>query len=270
MAQYAIGDIQGCYKELINLIHKIEFNKNTDTLYLVGDLVNRGSESLEVLRWIYQHQDSIVTVLGNHDFYLLGRYAGVLEPDSQETIGEVINSADASKLIDYLRSRPFVYQNEQFIMTHAGVHPLMDINTLMELNNYAMRYLLSNNYKHFISLMFGNKPNIWSSDLDLEKQIKFLINSSTRMRFLNRSDLSLDYKFKGEIDNLSNKLIPWFKVQFNPSINKRIIFGHWAALGLYQDENVSALDSGCVWGRYLTALNIDSGEIIQVKYNKRK
>lgn len=270
MANYAIGDIQGCYDEFMQLIDKIAFNKSTDTLYLVGDLINRGPQSLKVLEWIYQNQDSIITVLGNHDFYLLGRYSQVITADSDETIKDIINNKNASKLIDYLRQSPLVYQDDKIIMAHAGVHPVLNLNKLMELNKYTMEYLQGNNYPYFISLMFGNKPTLWSDRLDLDKQIKFAINSCTRMRFLNKHDLSLDYKFKGEISNLTENLLPWFNAPFNESINKKIIFGHWAALGLYQDDRVVALDTGCVWGRYLTALNIDTNEIIQVKSNVRK
>ncbi len=188
MARYAIGDVQGCYSQLTKLIDKIGFNPSKDVLYFVGDLVNRGPESYQVLKWIYKNQDNIITVLGNHDIYLLGRYAGVLKADKDETIGELLNAKDAKKLIDYLRARPVVFQDSNYILSHAGIYPKINFNTLIYLNSIISNHLQSNDYAIFIDNIFGNKPNKWSDDLDLIQKMKFIINSSTRMRFLNVED----------------------------------------------------------------------------------
>lgn len=264
MARYAIGDVQGCYSQLIQLIDKIDFNPSRDVLYFVGDLVNRGPESYNVLKWIYKHQDNIICVLGNHDIYLLGRYANVVKPDPEETIGEILLSKEANKLIDYLRRQPLVFHDSNYILSHAGVYPRIDFNTLIYLNNIIGNYLQSSEYALFIDRIFGNKPHYWSNELELIHKMKFVINSTTRMRFLNIQDYSLDYKYKGEFTNKPANLIPWFNVDFDRSINKQIIFGHWAALGFYQDNKVIALDTGCVWGRKLTAINLENLEIFQV------
>lgn len=264
MARYAIGDIQGCYSQFIQLVKKINFNPSVDMLYLVGDLVNRGPESLKVLKWIYRHQDSLVTVLGNHDVFLLGRYAGVIKPDSDETIGDILTAPEAPKLIDWLRRCPIVFHDSDYILAHAGIHPKMDFNKLMTLNNSITQHLQSDSYGAFIATIYGNKPNLWTEKLNHTKQMKFVINSCTRMRLLSTLDFSLDYKFKGELSNNPKNLIPWFKADFHPSIQKKIVFGHWAALGFYHDPKFIALDTGCVWGRKLTAINLDTYEITQV------
>jgi len=264
MARYAIGDVQGCFSQLIQLVDKIGFNPGVDVLYFVGDLVNRGPESYKVLKWIYKNQDNVICVLGNHDIYLLGRYANVLKPDPDETIGEILHAKDSDKLIDYLRRQPLVFHDSNFILSHAGVYPKINFNTLIHLNSIIGNCLQSNDYPFFIHKIFGNKPNFWSDDLDLIHKLKFVVNSSTRMRFLNTSDYSLDYKYKGELADKPAELTPWFNVEFDPSINKTIIFGHWAALGFHQDKKVISLDTGCVWGNKLTAINLENFEIFQV------
>lgn len=264
MARYAIGDIQGCYTQLMQLIDKIGFNPSKDVLYLVGDLVNRGRESLKVLKWVYDNQDNIVCVLGNHDIYLIGRYASVIKADEDETIGEILNTNDAAKLIDYLRRQPLIFHDNEYILAHAGIYPKADFNTLIYLNNVISNHLQSNDYPFFIHKIFGNKPNHWEDSLDLTQKMKFVVNSSTRMRFLKIKDYALDYKNKGNPSNPPEDLIPWFKVKFDKSITKKIIFGHWASLGLYNADNVISLDTGCVWGRKLTAINLENFDIFQV------
>ena len=259
-----MGDVQGCYAQFTQLLAKIDFNPGKDTLYLVGDLVNRGPESLKVLRWVYRHQDCIVTVLGNHDIYLLGRYAGVLEPNTDETIQDILLSTDVSKLIGYMRSCPLIFQDEDYILVHAGIHPSMTMNKIAMLNDSISHYLQADNYDKFIEKIYGNKPNLWSDELSHIKQMRFMINASTRMRFIDANTYAMDYKFKGEVFNHPAELIPWFKVAVNPSIKKKILFGHWAALGFLHSETFIALDTGCVWGRKLTAIDIDTFDITQV------
>ncbi|MCE3268449.1 MAG: diadenosine tetraphosphatase, partial [Burkholderiales bacterium] len=202
-------------------------------------------------------------VLGNHDIYLLGRYANVLKTNPDETITDILQAPDAEKLIDYLIQQPLIFEDNNYILCHAGVYPKINFNTLLYVNSIISTHLQSNNYPFFIHKIFGNKPNFWSDNLDLIHKMKFVINSSTRMRFLNNSNYSLDYKYKGTIDNRPKELIPWFNVALDPSINKKIIFGHWASLGFYHDENVVSIDTGCVWGNKLTAVNLENFDIIQ-------
>lgn len=264
MATYAIGDIQGCYKEFMELLSKINFKPGRDTLYLVGDLVNRGPESLKVLRYIYRHQDSIITVLGNHDIYLIGRYAGVIEAGTDDTINQILEASDSSKLVGYLRSCPLLFQDANYILVHAGIHPSITLNKLSTLNDSISHHLQSDNYDKFITKIYGNKPNLWSDELSYVKQMRFMVNASTRMRFIDTKTYALDYKFKGEVYNHPSELVPWFKIDMNSTIKKKVIFGHWAALGFFHSENFISLDTGCVWGRKLTAINIDNFDIAQV------
>lgn len=264
MARYAIGDIQGCYTELMHLLEAIDFNPGNDTIYLVGDLVNRGHESLQVLQWVYDHQDSVLTVLGNHDIYLLARYYNILAADADETIGDILNYPDNEKLIMYLRHCPVVRKLDDYLITHAGVYPKIPLQKTLELNNNIQEMLLSNDYLAFIKNIYGNKPDSWSEELTLLQQMKFIINASTRMRYLDVDNFSLQYKYKGEILGKPANLIPWFKTEFDPSIDKKILFGHWAALGFYHNNKVVSLDTGCVWGRVLTAFNLDTYEITQI------
>ncbi len=264
MARYVIGDIQGCYDEFIQLVEQINFNPSCDTLYLVGDLVNRGPKSLEVLQWIYQYQDSVISVLGNHDIFLLGRYAKILMPSKDETIQDILQFKQAQKLIDWLRTCPLVFQDRDYILVHAGIYPKISLDTLTNISSEVSKELQSPNYAAFITDIYGNKPNIWDEKLSLTKKMKFITNACTRMRFLNQIDYSLDYKYKGDLANIPDYLIPWFKVDGHPSVQKKILFGHWAALGFYHNPKFISLDTGCVWGKRLTAFNLDTEEIYQI------
>ncbi|MBP9741949.1 MAG: symmetrical bis(5'-nucleosyl)-tetraphosphatase [Burkholderiales bacterium] len=268
MAKYAIGDIQGCYTEFMQLLSKINFNPSVDTLYLVGDVVNRGPQSLQVLEWLYRYQDSIITVLGNHDIFLLGRYAQVVSPNATDTINDILIAPHASKLIDYLRNCPLIFENDKYILAHAGIYPKMDFIYLTAISNHISEILKSANYAKFIEKIYGNKPNSWNETLSPIKQMRFVVNSTTRMRFLDTATFALDYKYKGDLFEHPQNLIPWFKTEMHPSITKKILFGHWAALGFLHTQSFIALDTGCVWGRKLTAINLDTDEIVQISSHK--
>lgn len=264
MARYAIGDIQGCYRQLMELLSLIDFNPSKDVIYSVGDLINRGPQSLEVLKWVYKNQDSFINVLGNHDIYLLARYNHLIKPDAEDTLAEVICDKNIRKYINWLRSCPLIYHDNQFIVVHAGVYPHMDFNELLHLNHSISNHLKASDYARFIEKIYGNKPNCWQADMDTLKKMRFVVNACTRMRLLDNNDFSLDYKFKGPINAAPANLIPWFQVPPDTSITKKIIFGHWAALGFFHDQNYLALDTGCVWGRKLTAVNLENFAITQV------
>lgn len=264
MARYAIGDIQGCYKQLIELTDKIGFSPSRDQLYLVGDLVNRGPQSLEVLQWIYKYQDSIINVLGNHDIYLLARHQGICEPDDDETIHDILNYPQVNKLMDWLKCYSLIVSSPDYILVHAGIYPHLDFNMLLSIDQEFSENLKAHNNKQFLRYIFGNKPNKWSDDLTPYQQMKFLVNSCTRMRYLDPDDYSINYKAKGGLGCQPDNLVPWFKLPFHPTIDKKILFGHWAALGFYHDAKFISLDTGCVWGRRLIAINLDTYELFQV------
>lgn len=268
MARYAIGDIQGCYNEFIKLLAKINFNSGKDVLYLVGDLVNRGPQSLEVLKWVYKNQNSVITTLGNHDIYLLARYNHIVDSNKDDTLHDVIQDKNINKYIDWLRSCSLIYHDSDYILVHAGIYPRMDFNELLHINHSISAHLQSADYPRFIKSIFGNKPNSWDPNYDNTKKMKFVVNSCTRMRFLNKADYALDYKFKGDLSSIPENLIPWFRVGSAETINKKILFGHWAALGLSQENNYISLDTGCAWGRKLTAINLETREISQVSYGE--
>lgn len=264
MSRYVIGDIQGCYDKFLELIFKINFNSGVDSIYLVGDLVNRGPKSLDVLKWVYKYKDSVTSVLGNHDIYLLGRFKGVLENTEYDTLSEVINNKSSSKLINHLRSFPLIINLDDYIIVHAGIYPKINFNILYEYNKLIHTNLTSKNYSEFIKSVYSNKPKRWDASFNELKKMIFTINSCTRMRYLNADDFSLDFSYKGSIADKPESLIPWFKVEFDKSIDRKIIFGHWATLGLFHTPKYISIDTGCVWGRKLTAFNLDTFEITQV------
>ncbi len=264
MAKYAIGDIQGCFDEFSSLLNKISFNPSVDHLYIVGDLVNRGPKSLQVLEYIYNYQDSISIVLGNHDIYLIGRYANVLYKAKEDTLDNLLLSTKASKLIDYLRRSPLIIKTDKYIFVHAGVYPKINFDTLLTLSFDVNSLLMSTVYMDFIKSIYGSQPNYFNEELLEHRKLKFVINSCTRMRFINKKNFSLNLKYKGEISKSNDSLIPWFEITPDSNINQKIVFGHWASLGYFKNNRCIAIDTGCVWGKKLTALDLDTEEIIQV------
>lgn len=264
MARYAIGDIQGCFRELTLLLEKISFNPSKDTLYLVGDIINRGPQSLEVLEWIYKYQDSIICVLGNHELYLIGRYYGIYDETGKDTLNPILNSKKCKKLITWIKSLPLVFLDQDYLLVHAGVYPKFHLNKVMQLNHIVSRHLQSSKCSKFLDAMTNSKAKKWDETLDIAAQMKFFINSCTKMRYLKTKNLALDYKYKGALAKKPPELIPWFEVEFHPNINKKIVHGHWASLGFLHNEKIIALDTGCAWGRKLTAINLENYEIEQV------
>jgi len=270
MAVWAIGDIQGCYKSFRELLVKIDFNPVHDKLWIAGDIVNRGEDSLETLYYLYSIRDSIEVVLGNHDIALIAAYYGIKK--SNPTIDPILASPDAKKLIDWLRGQKFLHVDYQlgYCMAHAGISPEFDLGMALR---YAQRIeerlqragrdveiWLKQMFKHGI-----DRLNRDASSIDIDK---YIISSFTRMRYC-YGDHRLDFDQKGApTDDLRAKgLKPWFECDNRKDIDLKIIFGHWSTLGFYHDENILALDTGCLWGGTLTAAQIDSDEveIVQVE-----
>ena len=261
MATYVIGDVQGCFDALIQLIKVIKFNPNQDKLIFCGDLVNRGGRSLDVLRWVYAHQYCCDSVLGNHDLSLLSKY---YDPDAKVTnleFKEVFEAADAPLLMQWLLHRPLYIKQDENIIIHAGIYPEWSIKQFKKLAQQTHQTLL-NDPKWFFKNMYGNNPKKWSSDLGQEAKIRFVINASTRMRFV-KTDGALNFSENGRNTQVKN-LKPWFSYKTINKLKAHIIFGHWSALGLYQDKNVTGLDTGKVWGGQLTALSLENHELFNV------
>ncbi|MFA5985443.1 MAG: symmetrical bis(5'-nucleosyl)-tetraphosphatase [Methylococcaceae bacterium] len=256
MAIYAIGDLQGCYDDLMRLLDRIAFNENDDQLWFAGDLVNRGPKSLETLRFIKSLGDSAVSVLGNHDLHLLAASCEPKIANKQDTLIPILEASDCEELIDWLRYRPFFHFNHEFCMLHAGLPPQWDFDKTKEMAWLAEQALQSPDYKVFLKKMYGNKPNVWSSRLKNAERIRFVINCFTRMRYCD-VDGRMDFTNSGTPGSQPKHLIPWFQVPKRKSQDMRIIFGHWSTLGYYEGDNCYGIDTGCLWGGQLTALKLD-------------
>lgn len=263
MALYAVGDIQGCYNSLAFLLDKVNFDTNKDKLVCVGDLVNRGPDSLKVLRLLKSLKKQCVSVLGNHDISLLAMYHEVREPRPSDTINQVLEAHDVDELCDWLRKKPLIQINDDyhFAAVHAGIYPWWSLDEAVSYADEIHPKLISHKKcKKMLAKAYGNKPSRWDPDLQKTQRQRFIINAFTRMRFCSpKQHLNLNESgYKGRIRK--NRL-PWFQFN-NPGLgNYRIIFGHWSALGLLNNEQFLALDTGCVWGGPMTLAKV---------YKKRK
>ena len=266
MATYAIGDIQGCYNTFQELLERIEFNATNDKLWLVGDLINRGSGSLEVLRWVYQNQSSIVTVLGNHDLHTLAVAEGKIPPHKSDTLQALLNAPDSDTLLDWLRHQSMIHAEQGYLMVHAGLLPQWSAKQALALGAEVEAELRGANYRDFLGQMYGNLPNRWDMSLRGIDRLRLITNAMTRLRVCS-SDGEMDFKFTGVLADVPVGTMPWFEVPTRKSADTTIIFGHWSALGLQQRNNLFALDTGCLWGGSLTALRLEDRTIHQVPCN---
>ncbi|AXK39329.1 symmetrical bis(5'-nucleosyl)-tetraphosphatase [Crenobacter cavernae] len=256
MATYAIGDIQGCYDPFQQLLREIDFQAGRDTLWLTGDLVNRGPESLEVLRWVYRHQDCVEMVLGNHDLHLLAVAEGFGKSHADDTLLDILNAADGKLLLDWLRCQPMMIATEGAAMVHGGLLPEWSIAKAMRLAAEVESALSGPHHRQFLSRLYGNKPTRWSEDLRGMDRLRLIVNAMTRMRMVTR-DGEIDLTFKGEREDAPPNLVPWFEAPNRKSAGTPIVCGHWSALGLMLTDDVWAIDTGCLWGGSLTALRLE-------------
>ncbi len=260
MATYAIGDVQGCYDELRELLDKICFNENKDVLWLTGDLVNRGPKSLQVLRFVHQLPQKIV-VLGNHDFYLLSLAEGI-RFNGDHQLHDVLNAPDREELIHFLKHCPLLYYDDKlnYVMVHAGLAPQWDLTLARQCAKEVFDVLQSEEAHHFLLSLYGDWPNQWQEGLQGIERLRFIVNALTRIRFCNEAGV-LEFDQKGKIGSQQPNWVPWFKIPWRRNKDLRIIFGHWAALqGKTDEPNVFALDTGCVWGGELTAMRLEDGQ----------
>ena len=262
MATYAIGDIQGCYQAFLSLLELIHFDPKHDRLWLTGDLINRGPGSLQTLRHVMDLGDRAVTVLGNHECHMLAVAYGHKEPHHSDTFDDILNSPDRDDLIDWVRRQPFYHQDDDlgYGMLHAGAPPQWSVADIAERARELEGVLQSDACDAFLSEMYGNQPNLWSDTLTGVDRLRFIINCFTRMRFCTPKG-KLNLKQKGAIGSQPDKLVPWFQAPDRQSADQRLIFGHWSQLGFYQGDNVICLDSGCLWGGQLTAMELETGTV---------
>ena len=259
MATYVIGDLQGCLTPLVQLLEQIKYHPEQDKLWFAGDLINRGQESLETLRFIKSLGSNATVVLGNHDLHLLAVSYGHGKLKRGDTLSEILTAGDRDDLMEWLRNQPLFHYDEQLntVMTHAGIPPCWDLKQTQALAKEVEDILKSDNVDDFFANMYGNKPNKWSDDLTGLDRLRAITNYLTRMRFCDENS-KLDLASKEGIDTATKGYAPWFNYPSKVPENCHIVFGHWAALeGKTHKERIHALDTGCVWGGSLTALRLE-------------
>jgi len=258
MTLYAVGDLQGCAAPFDALLDKIGFDPGRDRLWLVGDLVNRGPESLATLRRVIALGDAVTTVLGNHDLHLLAAAAGVRLPRPSDTFRDVLAAPDAPELVDWLRRRPLLRYDAaaRRVLVHAGIPPAWSVEDAEREARAVEAALAGTAWREALAEMYGNEPRAWSPDLEGGARLRYTINALTRMRFCT-ADGTLDLECSGPPGSQPRGLVPWFDAPRRRARDVHIVFGHWSALGFFRREDITALDSGCVWGRSLTAVPLD-------------
>lgn len=259
MAVYAIGDLQGCYDPFRHLLDEIRFDPGEDTLWLTGDLVNRGPKSLKTLRFVKDLGDSVITVLGNHDLHLLALAAGMVRYGKRfNTLQNILKAPDSDELCDWLRHRPLAHYDKKLdtLLVHAGTYPSWTVKKTMARAAEVEAALQDAGYETLLGKMYGDQPNLWSGKLTGYKRLRFIINCLTRMRVLTRRG-HLALSFSGAPWTARKNQTPWYLYPDAAWGDTRIIFGHWSALGLIVLPDLISVDTGCVWGRQLTAVRID-------------
>ncbi|MGB1110651.1 MAG: symmetrical bis(5'-nucleosyl)-tetraphosphatase [Gammaproteobacteria bacterium] len=258
MRIFAIGDVQGCAQPLEELLRHIRFDPAEDRLWFVGDLVNRGPDSLSVLRRVKSLGDAAVCVLGNHDLHLLALAFGNRQKDkSNPGLQAVLDAPDGPELIHWLRHLPMIHHDEKigFTMVHAGLPPKWSLKQALECGQELEAVLRGKKHEKFFADMYGNQPDDWSKSLSGMDRWRYITNCLTRMRFLHK-DGSLELKHKGQPNSAPKGLVPWFEHPKRKTADTRIVCGHWSTLGYSAKNNVYATDTGCLWGGSLTALQI--------------
>ncbi len=257
MAVFAVGDIQGCLDELCALLDTAGFNRDTDTLWCVGDLVNRGARSLDTLRFIRDLGDRAVCVLGNHDITLLALAAGA-KIRNHHQLQDILDAPDREDLIDWLRSRPLCHYDADlgYAMVHAGVLPEWTLKETLKYAGELEAFLQNEQWAGSIHKLYGSRPRRWKPQREGIDRLRLIGNVLTRLRYLD-AEGRVDLECKLSPRKCPKGMMPWFEAPNRKTQDVRILFGHWSTLGYYADNNVWGLDSGCVWGRKLTALRLD-------------
>jgi len=255
MSVYAISDVQGCYDALNALLDKLGFAPAKDTLWFAGDLVNRGPQSLQTLRFVKSLGKSALTVLGNHDLHLLAIDAGVKKTNGDLT--PILEAPDRQELIDWLRQQPLLHHDPGlgYTLVHAGLSPQWDLATAQACARELEQVLRSDHYREFLKVMYGDRPRKWRRWLFGERRLRYICNCFTRIRYCT-TDGKLALKEKGAPGSQPKQYVPWFDVPNRANQDLRIVFGHWSTLGAFHAPGIYALDTGCVWGGALTALEL--------------
>jgi bis(5'-nucleosyl)-tetraphosphatase (symmetrical) len=262
MSTYAIGDVQGCHEQLLRLLERIDFDPARDTLWFVGDLVNRGPQSRAVVRFVRALGDRAVTVLGNHDLSLLVVAEGIRRAHASDTFNDILDAPDRDELLHWLRHQKLMHADGRYAMVHAGLLPQWSIPVALTLAREVEDALRGPAWREFLREMYGNEPVGWSDALRGYERLRVIVNAMTRLR-LCAPDGAMEFSHKLGLENAPAGYVPWYDAPGRASAGTTIVFGHWAALGLVVREDVVALDTGCVWGRKLSALRLDDRRIDQ-------
>jgi bis(5'-nucleosyl)-tetraphosphatase (symmetrical) len=269
MGLYLIGDVQGCDAALGQLLAKIDFSPSRDQLVLLGDLVNRGPDSLAVLRRLQALGDAAQCLLGNHDLHALAVACGARAARKSDTLGELLAAPDAPALLDWLRWRELAVLRDGMLMVHAGVLPAWDATKIIALCADTVRVIRQKDAKDFFQSMYGNAPDAWSDDLQGMERHRVIINALTRLRFCSAQG-EMEFATKEGAGAAPEGYMPWFDVPGRATENITVAFGHWSTLGHINRPNLIALDTGCVWGGCLSAMRVDGDrrELMQVDCKK--
>ena len=268
MSIYLIGDVQGCDGALARLLDTIAFSPSRDTLYLLGDLVNRGPDSAGVLRRLMKLEGSAHCLLGNHDLSLLALAAGLRPPHRLDTLDDLLAAPDRSAMLEWLRHRPMALQAHGVLMVHAGVLPAWTAQRTLQLAAEVEAVLRGPDLQHFLGRMYGNQPDRWDDALTGADRLRVIVNALTRLRFVTPGG-AMDLKTTGGLDATPAGFVPWFDAPGRQTAGDVVAFGHWSTLAPMARRDVLALDTGCVWGGCLTALRLGadrgSDERIEVR-----
>ncbi|MGH8763908.1 MAG: symmetrical bis(5'-nucleosyl)-tetraphosphatase [Nitrosospira sp.] len=263
MATFAIGDLQGCYKEFRRLLDLIHFDRANDRLWLVGDIVNRGPDSLAVLRFIRELDDAVIMVLGNHDLHLLMVAEGCAKLHGGDTLQDIFNAPDRDELFHWLRHQRLLHVDGNYVMVHAGLLPSWSVAQAALLAQVVEGAVRSRDFHKFCSHLYGNQPDQWNDDLEGYARMRVVINAMTRMRVCT-PDGKMNFAHKGLVQDIPAGYLPWFEAPNRASREATIVCGHWSALGLQMRDNLIALDTGCLWGGSLTAVRLEDRKIFRV------
>lgn len=258
MSIYAIGDVQGCFDELQQLLARFHFEEDRDRLWFVGDLVNRGPKNVEVLRFVKGLGDRAIVVLGNHDLHLVAQHEGVERSRGDDTLADVLKAPDRKSLVDWLRTRPMMHVEGGWAMVHAGLLPQWSVARGVELAKEVQAALARPRYREFLANMYGSMPDEWSDALAGWDRLRVIVNAMTRLRFCT-AEGRMQLKAKGKTPPPGQAR--WFEFRND---REAIVCGHWSALGLKLTDKIAAIDSGCVWGGQLSALRLEDRALFQV------
>jgi len=260
MAVYAVGDLQGCLEPLQRLLETLDFNPTHDRLWLVGDLVNRGPQSLEALRFVRDMGETAITVLGNHDLHLLAVALGGKKAKGKDTLGPILEAPDRDELIDWLRRQPLVHHDPSVsaVLAHAGIPPAWDLGTAQACAREVEAVLAGADIHDFLAEMYGDHPDRWDAGLQGLDRLRYTVNGLTRMRYLTQ-DGRMEFRYKCAPEQAPAGLLPWFEMARKP-LGATVVFGHWSTLGRTRLPGAIALDTGCLWGGRLTAVRLDQSD----------